>query len=612
MDKKPQIMAKFNEKSLVEQKVYQTSANYSLVYVNKELYKKIYNKPFDEEAKAKLEEIFSVTLEEKLSNGNVVGIGYADRQFDKSGIALSGNLGSGRAFFYGQNFNLKGEKTSLAIAKDKYYSDGKVCLQAGLKEAVLSNVLALDFKITNFQTLAVFDKNRRYQFRQQFQDENDEIVDEYFILKEGLEVRYYEENQLYRLSNFMADEKVFSQEELDELCNKIGQMEANKFIDRFLHGAWSVGNLSIDCNMLDFDTCTFVKGRHPQFSNTNKYKASYFGSEILGQKMMVENILEYCKSSGCDLDKKRAISCIENSYDKNLLIRFCDIIGLDYSLHYEKNKEDIDRLLDKFKSLSTKFFPNYFDLNVNGEYVHNSFIYDFSKLFQKYLLSREGENNKLLALQLFFNNSQLIQYDKVGQLKGIIDDNFADNIVGDDKDFSEKSIKDTLEIVKLLDNIYSSLSLEQIKEAKFKSYVINFDRKYLFNNAFIFDKIYGYYQEGRWLAGDVQAITEALIKTNLRNYDFKECQQVEIGLVICEEYFYYFLLSRDEFKIILRPFSNLDIKFAKVFINGQDYSMSHEDGCLISEALSFDNLIDLEMIDINFKINGEYKNCQEL
>ena len=119
----PGIMNKISENNLVEHNVYKAKQKYSLVYVNKELYKKIFKEEYSSSSKQKLEEMFSLTIEENYSNGEKVGKGYADRQYDESGIALSGNKGSGRAFFYYDNFNFKGDKTLLATSSDKYYSD---------------------------------------------------------------------------------------------------------------------------------------------------------------------------------------------------------------------------------------------------------------------------------------------------------------------------------------------------------------------------------------------------------------------------------------------------------------------------------------------------------
>lgn len=608
----PCIMKKMNKENLVDHDVYEAKEKYKLIYVNKDLYKEVFGEEYGNSSKEKLENLFSLTIEKDFSNGKKVGVGYADMQYDESGIALSGNKGSGRAFFYYDNFNFKGDKTKLATSNDKYYSDGKACLPAALKEAVLANVLAKDFAIPNFQMLAIFDKGRYYEFRQQYQNENDEIIDEYFNLREALEIRYAPNNELYRLSNKMADGKIFTDKDMKLLCKNLGKMEANKFIDRFLHGSWSAGNLSVDCNMIDFDTCCFVKGRHPQFSNTNKYKASYFGYEVLGQKMLSDIVVRYNEERGMHFDRDQANKLIDRSYAKNLKERFCDILGLDYKTHYSKCKNEIDELFKKFEFLSRQFLPNYLDLNVNEENVHNSFIYDFSRLFQKYLLKRNGENDIFLALQLITNSSKRVEYEKVGEVKKIVDENFSDIIVQDDSSLIKNAVIETENIVKLLDKIYSNFSTDELKEIVFKSYIINFNRKSLYNNSFVFHKIYQRFESGDLTQEEVNLITELLIRTNLRNYDYSKIENCDIELRICEEFLYYFKYSRDGFEIIFMPFSKLNVDLVKVFIDKNEYHLSYEHGCFISEKIKDENLFDIEELEIKFKANGNWLENNEL
>ncbi len=608
----PGIMNKISENNLVEHNVYKAKQKYSLVYVNKELYKKIFKEEYSSSSKQKLEEMFSLTIEENYSNGEKVGKGYADRQYDESGIALSGNKGSGRAFFYYDNFNFKGDKTLLATSSDKYYSDGKACLPAALKEAVLSNVIAKDFAISNFLMLAVFDKGRYYEFRQQFQNGDDEIIDEYFSLREALEIRYAPNNELYRISNKMADEKMFSEKDIVLLCENLGKMEANKFIDRFLHGSWSAGNLSVDCNMIDFDTCCFVQGRHPQFSNTNKYKASYFGYEVLGQKKLMDIVIKYSEERGCVFDRDMAYNLIDKAYEENLKIRFCDILGLEYNRHYKELKNEIDILFDKFNFLSRQFLPNYIDLNVNEDNVQNTFIYDFSRLFQKYLLKRNGENDIFLALKLLINSSKNIQYEKVGAVKEIVEENFADIIVRDDSQLTQNAIKETMDIVNLLESLYSKLSEDELLKAIFKSYIINFNRESLYNNTFIFHKIYEIYERGKFTNEDINNISEMLIEANLRNYNFSDLRECNLGLKICEEFLYYFKYSCDGVRLVLKPFEKFDVEFAKVLIDENEYFLSYENDYLVSEKIYSEKPMDIEEMQVKFKINGNWVEFSEL
>ena len=67
-------------------------------------------------ASKNISEYFSITLDKDKSNCEAIGKGFADRQSDPTGLALSGNQGSGRAYFFGKFFNIKGDKTTLATS----------------------------------------------------------------------------------------------------------------------------------------------------------------------------------------------------------------------------------------------------------------------------------------------------------------------------------------------------------------------------------------------------------------------------------------------------------------------------------------------------------------
>ena len=120
----PHIKELFKEDNLCIQDVYKAKENYNVVYINSKLYEEIFNEEYEwKTAKQKISEMFSITLDEKKSNKQLVGKAYSDKQLDPTGMALSGNLGSGRAYFYGSNFNIKGDKTKLATSPKSIYSN---------------------------------------------------------------------------------------------------------------------------------------------------------------------------------------------------------------------------------------------------------------------------------------------------------------------------------------------------------------------------------------------------------------------------------------------------------------------------------------------------------
>ena len=101
----PNIKELFNEDNLCMQDVYKAKENYNVVYINSKLYEEIFNEKYEwKTAKEKMSTMFSITLDKEKSNKEVIGKAYSDKQLDPTGMALSGNLGSGRAYFYDRNF----------------------------------------------------------------------------------------------------------------------------------------------------------------------------------------------------------------------------------------------------------------------------------------------------------------------------------------------------------------------------------------------------------------------------------------------------------------------------------------------------------------------------
>ena len=443
----PHIKELFKDDNLCIQDVYKAKENYNVVYINSKLYEEIFNEKYEwEKAKQKITEKFSITLDEEKSNKQVIGKAYSDKQLDPTGMALSGNLGSGRAYFYDYNFNIKGDKTKLATSPKSIYSNGKYALSAAIKETVIANILAKDFTIPTFETLAILDKQERFDFEDEYMDADDIIRKEIYNLSCSIEIRVNKERELYRVSNSLINKDKYTTEELEKFCKKLAKIEANKFCDRFLHGSWSVGNISTNGNLIDFDTATFVKGRFPQYSNTNKYKSNYFGYELLGQKLMIKSILNNTNIENVTNTQKSLEDMMDEEYEKNMKIRFCDLIGLEYNLHYKKYSKYINSLCKKFNILSRKFLPNYYETNVvedNGDITN---LFDFSRFFQKYLIyKKQNKNNMLLGMKLLLNDTEYIEYEKIGMIKEKIDEFFEKDLV--DKDTIDYFINDAMDFV---------------------------------------------------------------------------------------------------------------------------------------------------------------------
>ncbi len=598
----------FGEQYLSIEQVYDSKEKYNVVFINERLYEEIFEEKYEwKKASKKIEDMFSITLDKNNSNGNQIGEGFADMQLDPFGNALSNNLGSGRAFFYGTNFNIKGEKTKLATSPKSIYSNGKYALSAAIKESVISNILSKDFVIPTFQSLAILEKKEKYNFLEEYLDENDEIKIREFNLPCAIEIRYYKEKELYRISNSIINNDLYTKESIIELAKKISKLEANKFADRFLHGSWSSGNITPNANLIDFDTATFVKGRYPQYSNTFKYKSNFFGYELEGQKLMLNSIIDKFHLENNEMLKNEINTMMDYTYSENLKIRFCDLIGLNYNIHYNTFSEDIDYLYEKFMMLSKKFIPNYYETNIAEKYTDITYLFDFSNFFQKYLIKKDIENyNIFLGIQLLMNNTEEILYDKIGVIKEKIEEFFKDEIVYDNKDIY---LIEAMKFIERYDNLFDSVKKEfNIEEIKLKQYIINSERNYITGNSYVYGNLSYAYEDKKIDSKTLNKILNLLVVTNFKN-NFDNENEISIGLKFHNDYLTYWRISKKYYYLVVVPYSNLKIDFAKAIINEEEIMLSHsQDGdgkIMISEKMYFETLIDVLNLDIVIKINGK-------
>ena len=86
-------------------------------------------------------------------------------------------------------------------------------------------------------------------------------------------------------------------------------------------------------------------------------------------------------------------------------------------MYYLKYYKYIDSLSKKFNILSRKFLANYYDTNIANQNENITYLFDFSRFFQKYLIYREKGNKFINGIKLLFNDPQYIEYEKVGMIK---------------------------------------------------------------------------------------------------------------------------------------------------------------------------------------------------
>lgn len=604
ISEKTNLSKYFLEDNLVKQEIFKSNKKFIPIYINEELYEEIFKREYDlESALRKVSDIFSITLNKNSSSGEAIGFGYADRQMDPMGISLSGNEGSGRAYFFGDCFNIKGDKTSLATSSKEVYSNGKFSLAAAIKETVISNILSKELTIPTFETLAILDTTDNFEFISEYLADDDSVKEERYILPSVIEIRVNKDKKLYRISNAFVNEDKFTFKELKELSNKLALLEAEKFIKRFLHGSWSVGNISVDANLIDFDTASFVKGRSPQYSNTNKYKSNYFGYEILGSKIILKLLYE---NALVDQEHKEELeNYIDEKYNEYLKIEFIKIIGLDYDKYYLKYRSIIDELFDKFINLSRKFIPNYYDLNVLGKDSNNTFIYDFSKFFQNYLINKDSYSNKVLyGVDLLLNDTKNVCYKSVGFIKEKVEEYFSEHIVLDD---DANILSDAISFINLYNKLFEQIKESDINDIKFKQYILNMNRNYLYGDEGIYSILSYLYSEKKLDNLALNKIIKNLIMLNIRKYNDLE-KEYYCNLELCNNYLSYMVISKEYYYFVLVPYNDFDIRKVELNINDKDITFSNIKDMYVSEKVFYENMNEITDFNSKIYVNGDNYN----
>ena len=468
-DKIPRTIKDIGTDTFLKVPFYKRKSSVEVIYINPIIYEKVFEKKYNyEEAKNDIIERFSVTLED---NGEIIGYGFVDKQADPTDIALNGNKGSGRAFYLYENCNIKGEKTPFATSSREDYNNGKYSLDCAIQECLISNVLNRQFTFNNFETLAIIDINEEYLFP--YTNEK---------LPCGLIVRYYEDKELYRFSHRFVNNIPFNKKELIDISKKIGELEGNKFIKRFLHGAWSIGNLSINSNMIDLDTSFFVVGRHPQWSFTDRFITNYFGFEEKGQIKVLETIL----NSDLNIDKinlEELSKIVEEQKIKTIRKKLSILMGYSES-EYTKYSQNFDKLADEFVYLSRLIFDNYNNLNCLDENCQNTYLFNFSNFFRYYEISKQKGNwNKQYGLSLLLNKkAKFIEYNYNDENYHEKILTFFKNMIVDDDNKYFDAINKALQFIDTFDMLNEKIDENEKIDKNIKlikAYLENEDKIYL-------------------------------------------------------------------------------------------------------------------------------------
>jgi hypothetical protein len=470
--KHPHSIKRLGETIFIKLPLYESQKLYEPIYINNQLFKTLFQKELAWEQQSDfIKHLFSVTLDCTLSNGEHCGWAFVDKQGeDPYEISLMGNKGSGRAFYTGTCFNIKGEKTPLATSKSPIHSNGVLSMEDGIWSALIGNALEEEFNEKPSPVLAILQ------------------MDHYRCLI----VRIDESGSLDRITHLFYNPSPLNAKKLKQTAKSLGRLEAEKFTHRILHGSWSAGNTSLLGHLIDYDSVCAVKGRQAQYSFTPSYPDNYFGFEYLGQIKILKSLCDNLKLNveGIQLDNLEKI--FKKSFEKHILE------GLSYLMGFEDFKE----LANKFQLILKKLTNSFYDLshytyylssqNLNTNRPASLFfhLFDFSAFFRVYpLLKFSKKFTYQLGLSILMESpgQQEMKYfeDKSEdeELMPRVSEHLAKYLIPFQQGCPKDLEKQALEFIKNYDHVFDLLlqaTEHNTNQIATRAYIINEDRFYLF------------------------------------------------------------------------------------------------------------------------------------
>jgi hypothetical protein len=373
-------------------------AKVEVVFVRKDLLKLLTGKTFrNDQANVFVQQNLLLTLDPKEGKpGAPPRKVYVDRQADPLNISLVGNLGSGRAVYVGDRFNVKGiGKTVLATSQDPLRSNGVLDLVGSLWEMICSNVLHTNLQTGASPTLAVVDLNKDITVPW-FQDP----------IPSGMIIRLDLNGELDRPSHLFFREQPVRAQQMHHMAACFGAQDAEKFIERIIHGGWSAGNISIHGSLIDYDSVFALRGRAPQWSFRPNWLSNFFGLEEQGQKELLKALAHH----PINVDRvphETLFRVFDDTKRSRLERRFLDLVGLephDAAVLADRQTSVISTLVTQFQNLSRKMYPNFRATAPWDEENAALSVYDLSRFFRLYPIAvAAGPIDGKTALSLIRN-----------------------------------------------------------------------------------------------------------------------------------------------------------------------------------------------------------------
>jgi hypothetical protein len=395
---------------------------------------------------------------------------FVDRQKDPLKIAMNGNLGSGRAAYASGNRNLKGiGATILAVSDDPDHSNGGLTLPNALWERLGANMVHTNFRTGASPVMAVYDRGDRFKVTWGEKLQTAAVL-------ERLDVG----GSLDRPTHLFAAGEPVSQARILRMAEQFGRQDAEKYLERIVHGAWSAGNISLEGHMIDFDTVGAVRGRGPVYTLTGRWLGNQFGNEHLGQ-------LEVLKSVVNDPINRDQVSYAEvekafgNARSTMLLDRFPDFMGIpsrDAGAFVSAHREELNALVARFLRISALIYPRFKALAAWDRDSAEVSVFDVSRFMRLYpLWKRYGRASPERMLEHMGNPVRLDAEENDGLAPVVQDWIRAEGLVVDSPALLEKARAEARAFIEDYDRLLApSLGDASVLA---HAYRVNEDRLYL-------------------------------------------------------------------------------------------------------------------------------------
>ncbi len=335
---KPDAMKRLGEPVFAAQNARQLDrADYDVVYADGPYFEEA---GYGQDAREQARNFAMVLDNESAVSPETIKV-HADRQKDRTGIALNGNSGSGRSVYYGNPFNVIGVgKTTLVTNEGPRHSSGRMDLVGALRRLVLSKwINSLTNRAVRHPVVIARKETAHFSWSPN-------------PVPLALLVRV-DDGDLDRLSHieYSPDLPLDFEKVLDEYA----KLDAEYFAYRMMLGAWSTGNYSLTGKIIDLETASFTKYRGPYHTASSKHEETFFGYEGLGFIRILEQIADVKGIKNIDVKQK-----FYEARRRYLTHNFLLLLGVDKvaaASFLSKHSDQVMALSDLFEKLAKKISP---------------------------------------------------------------------------------------------------------------------------------------------------------------------------------------------------------------------------------------------------------------